>query len=505
MINTRYTTTYSVIAVFGFATLLLSALYWPTVMAMTSTWAGSETYSHCFLVIPAFLYFVWDKRSGLTGPLSPSPGFAIPLCAFGFLWLLGSLAEVALITQAAFMGMLVSLTAGLTGVAIARQLAFPLLFLFLAVPVGDELLPIMMEHTADVTVAVLRLLGFAVFREGNHFTMPSGNWSVVEACSGVRYLIASVAVGLVYAYMTYRSFYRRALFMLAAIIVPVVANWLRAILIVLLGHYSGLTIATGVDHLVYGWLFFGLVIFVMFWLGSFWREDDPVSKVAGDQRTYLINTGVWNRSAWPWGLFLLILVMVWPAWNAWSQDRLSGVEPKNEPVISAGYHLCPSCEMSLTPAFDDADHYVKQSFVGPDNEVVHLFIATYYSWGSQGEVISYKNQFVLSGDKTNRVVGRSTTPWSFITQIKTRGAVDILALDWYQVNGQPESNPVKVKIKEAMLKLTGQAFLSQYVVVFTPSDDSGKAESHLHRFLQSNLTALEAFSTTDDRLQQMSN
>src|SRR5206468_6688395 len=116
-----------------------------------------------------------------------------------------------------------------------------------------------------------------VFREGNYFTIPSGSWSVVEACSGVRYLIASFMVGTLYAYLSYRSTARRAAFIAASLVVPIVANWLRAYMIVMLGHLTNNRLAVGADHLVYGWIFFGIVMALLFWIGSRWRQDeDPL-------------------------------------------------------------------------------------------------------------------------------------------------------------------------------------------------------------------------------------
>jgi exosortase/archaeosortase family protein len=146
------------------------------------------------------------------------------------------------------------------GWAVARELTFPLLFLFFAVPVGEFMVPPMMEWTADFTVKALQLTGIPVYREGLQFVIPSGNWSVVEACSGVRYLIASFMVGTLFAYLNYRSSKRRVIFMLVSLAVPIVANWLRAYLIVMVGHLSDNKLAAGVDHLVYGWVFFGVVI-----------------------------------------------------------------------------------------------------------------------------------------------------------------------------------------------------------------------------------------------------
>ena len=113
------------------------------------------------------------------------------------------------------------------GHEMGRLLAFPLGFLFFAVPMGEALIPPMMEFTATSTVWMIQQTGIPVFREGLYFTLPSGNWSVVEACSGVRYIIASVTLGVLYAYMTYRSFWRRGLFVLASIIMPIFANSAR--------------------------------------------------------------------------------------------------------------------------------------------------------------------------------------------------------------------------------------------------------------------------------------
>ena len=84
--------------------------------------------------------------------------------------------------------------AALLGTEVARRIAFPLGFLFFAVPFGDFLTPWLVDRTADFTVVALRATGIPVFREGTEFVIPTGSWSVVQACSGIRYLMASVMV-----------------------------------------------------------------------------------------------------------------------------------------------------------------------------------------------------------------------------------------------------------------------------------------------------------------------
>jgi len=144
------------------------------------------------------------------------------------------------------------------------------------VPVGEFLIYPMMEFTAAFTVNAVRLTGIPVYWDGMFFTLPTGTWNIVEGCSGVRYIIASVTLGVLYAYLTYNSYWRRAAFILAACLVPVIANGMRAFIIVMLGHFSGMKIATGVDHLVYGWVWFGIVMFFLFWAGGFFRDDEPM-------------------------------------------------------------------------------------------------------------------------------------------------------------------------------------------------------------------------------------
>ena len=99
---------------------------------------------------------------------------------------------------------------------------------------------------------MVRMSGVPVYNDGLYIFLPSGNWLVAEACSGIRYLLASFTLGCLFAYLSYQTAAKRLLFCLASIAVPVLANGLRAYIIVMLGHLSDMTIATGVDHIIYG-------------------------------------------------------------------------------------------------------------------------------------------------------------------------------------------------------------------------------------------------------------
>lgn len=264
---------------------LLAALYFATGAAMVEIWNRSETFAHAWVVPPISAWLVWRMRSELASMAPcPAPLWLLALLPLGLLWLAGDLAAANAATQFALLGMGVALVPALLGTAVAGRMAFPLGFLFFAVPFGDFMTPWLMERTADFTVIALRATGIPVFREALEFVIPSGSWSVVQACSGIRYIMASVMVGTLFAYLNYRTNKKRWAFVGVAIVTPLVANWLRAYMIVMLGHLSGNKLAVGVDHIIYGWVFFGIIMLAMFMIGARWADPDaePVLAPADD-------------------------------------------------------------------------------------------------------------------------------------------------------------------------------------------------------------------------------
>ena len=259
----------------GLAVLGILLVYLDTAKSIVAIWVRSQTFAHGFVVIPLCLWLAWRKRAELAATTAAPwwPGLVAVLLAGG-LWFVTSLADVLGVKQFGLAFMLQAAVVSILGLRVAGVLALPIAFLLFAVPAGEVFVPTLIDWTADFTVGALRLSGVPVYREGNYFSIPSGNWSVIEACSGVRYLIASVMVGVVYASFSYRTWSRRIAFFVASILVPLAANWLRAYLIVMMAHLSNNRIAVGVDHLIYGWVFFGIVMLLLFWAGSFWAEGE---------------------------------------------------------------------------------------------------------------------------------------------------------------------------------------------------------------------------------------
>src|SRR5439155_5165478 len=153
------------------------------------------------------------------------------------------------------------------GLRLVWLLLAPLLFLFFLVPSGAFLVPSLQTVTTDIVIAGLHGLHIPVFSDGYMIEIPEGPFEIAEACAGLRFLIASTVFGCFFAVVMYRSLWRRALFILMSVFVPIVANGLRALGIIVLARLEGRASAVAADHVLYGWLFFTLVIMILIGIG----------------------------------------------------------------------------------------------------------------------------------------------------------------------------------------------------------------------------------------------
>jgi len=484
------------------AALLLLGLYRETGLAMVTIWERSGTFTHAFVVPPISLWLIWRQRAALAQLTPrPQPWMLLPLGLSALAWLLGDLGAVNALTQLALVAMLVLLVPVLLGLQVTRQLLFPLGFLFFCVPLGEFMMPLLMEGTADFTVAALRLSGIPVFREGLQFVIPSGNWSVVEACSGIRYLIASVMVGTLFAYLNYHSTRRRLIFVLVAMLVPLVANWLRAYMIVMLGHLSGNRLAVGVDHLIYGWVFFGVVMLAMFMIGARWAEPELATPVAaGSDAT---GGAAGGAQRWLPALLLSVLVLLGPqlALQGLSLGAPAAAPRLSPPTLQArGWQTMSEALTDWTPAFESPAAQVLAGYE-KDGHEVGLYLAYYAHQNYQSKLINSQNMLVRSddpiwsqvevGEQDFELAGRPLSLRSAALRsdaLLRGGHRRLTAWQFFWVDGQLTSSDLRAKAYGVRQRLLGRGDAGAAVVVFAEKGE----EAAMRSFLQDNWPALEA-------------
>jgi exosortase A len=260
----------------------LGLMFHTEVSAAIRVWIESTAYNHCFLVIPIAAYLVWDRRAALAGAVPrPMPMAALAALPISAAWFLADRVGIMEGRQLMAMCLVQLLFLTVLGWRLYRALLGPLLYLFFLVPFGAFITPFLQDITTAFTTRGLDLFGVPYYADAYSIEIPEGSFYIAEACAGLRFLIAAIAFGCLYALLMYRSPLRRALFILVSIIVPVIANGFRALGIILLGHALGSAQAVATDHVLYGWIFFSLVIFLLVLLGLPFRQDDsaPVAPV----------------------------------------------------------------------------------------------------------------------------------------------------------------------------------------------------------------------------------
>ena len=253
--------------------LVLGGLFFPECSAAVQVWMTSTAYGHCFLVLPMALYLIWDRREALRGmqaqPTAAFTWLALPIAAA---WFAAERLGIMEGRQIMALAALELLFLSVLGARLFRALSGPLLYLAFLVPFGAFLTPVLQDFTAAYSAIGLKLLGIPAYVTDLTIEFSAGTFYVAEACAGLRFLIAAVAFGVFYALLNYRSPGRRAVFIAASIIVPIMANGARALGIVVLGHILGSAEAAAADHVIYGWGFFSVIMLLLVVGGMPWRE-----------------------------------------------------------------------------------------------------------------------------------------------------------------------------------------------------------------------------------------
>ncbi len=462
--------------------LVLLLLYGGTGADMVRIWWNASTFNHCFLIAPISAWLIWQRREELARIETRGSMKGVAwLLGNGLLWSVGALSDVALAQHLAMVGFVIGLAWALLGDEVFRLLRFPLFYLYFAVPFGEFLVPHLQQLTAHVSVFLLRLTGLPVFLDDLYISIPGSRFVVAEACSGINYLIATLAVGTVFAYLSYRSWRRRAVFMLLVLLVPLLANGMRAALIVLISHYSGHRLAAGVDHFIYGWVFFGIVIALLFWIGS------RFSDVSGEAPR--ISTPVRSTGTLPLSLLLLTLLALASGRVIATAADIGIAVPAAITVPSApGWNGPVPVDSPFQAQYPGARQVVTVEYRFGEVPVL-LSLAYYPAQGQGAEAVSsvnfhyqWKRCKPLRRDTRRASLGGDevTVDEAFLGQ----APAGWLMWSWYDVRGGLTADPVAAKLHELLGRLTRRPLGSATIAIATPlSGDPAADRALLQHFL----------------------
>ncbi|MCB1845105.1 MAG: EpsI family protein [Halioglobus sp.] len=430
------------------AMLVIIAAYWASYSVMLGMWSLA-TYEYGWFVFPISGAMLWHNRIRIeNAPLSSSFPALLILCGLVFAWLFAKAVSVQVVELAAAILLIPVLVWASGGSRLFRAAMFPLLFLVLAVPTGEALVPWLMLVTADISAWLLDTVGVPAFREGMFLTLPGGQFEVADVCSGLRYLLTGTVLGILFAYLNYNSIVKRAAFVVIVAISFIVANGVRAFLVMLVASVTDMRHFTGYDHVVFGMILFALLAVALMYVGSKYADDAQETVQSRKDK---------DPDSWtfPVPMLAVLVLLTGPL----SQQIRGGetLEPAYLPVSASELPGCVRLDAWLpdwTPVMKGADRESRQSWQCGKIEL-SLFQSVYRQQQQGKELASAVN--TIWPHDWRRAARVATVELSTATRNLTVQEVIVeggersrLVWYWYDIDGYTASTPLGAKLREGL-------------------------------------------------------
>jgi exosortase A len=449
-------------------------LHWDALIAAAVTWIRSPTYSYGMLVPPVVAWLIWRQRAALRQMAPrPWPWGLVLVGGAGLIATMGQVVAALVVEQLALVAMLQTAALTIVGPRVFRRLAFPLLYLYLAVPLGDNLIAPLQAFTARFAVGALELIGVPARLDGLLIQIPSTTFHVAEACAGLRFLLASFALGLLLAWLFFRSFWQRLLFVALSIALPIAGNGLRAAGVVLAAHWGDARAAAGFDHLTYGYFFTALLLACLVGLAA--MLGVPRRAVADNSQSagrLSAASGRGGRIAMTAAAALVATLL--PALAARPAADQCPVAPiLNPPQIVAPWAAAsPAPDWRPVAANPDAELW--QGY-RRDGAAVDLYVGYYCAQRAGAEAVSQAHKltggghWLVQGQGRDRLYASAGEIPVQTTEVGFAGQ-QRLVLVWYWVNGRFTADPLAAKLLQTKAAVLGGPPSAAVIVASTPFD-----------------------------------
>ncbi|MEN2712361.1 exosortase A [Sphingomonas sp. NPDC092331] len=475
----------ALLAIFHRDTADLATIYW------TNT-----TFGHCLFIAPVIAWLVWQRRAELSevAPQGWWPGLVI-VAAGGFGWMVGDAAGVALFRHAGLALMLQGAVVTVLGPNVTRALLFPLCYMAFLVPFGDFLEGPLQDITIAMVMPMLHLFGVPASVDGVLITTSNGYFEVAEACSGAKFVIAMIAFGVLVANVCYVSWRRRAAFLVAAIVVPILANGLRAFGTIYAAWWTSVEAATGFDHIIYGWVFFALVMAAVLAIGWKWFDRDPDARWFDPAALRAVPAR--RVDAPVAGLLVLLVASLFLGWSSLNDARAAPVPARVALPEVPGWHRAPSSiRAAWSPNFPGADHFLIGRYADATGRSVDLAVAVYATQHEGRELVGFGIGAIRENDRWVKIEDLGPIRRGAALRMTGPGRVEREVVTWYRIGGVLTGSDKRVKLETLKTKLLGG---SQAGVAVLLSAEQG-SDNGAHAAIQDFLGALGPVENLADRM-----
>ncbi|TKD50923.1 exosortase A [Sphingomonas baiyangensis] len=420
----------------------LAGIYW-----------NSTTFGHCLFVLPIVGWLVWQRRADLPAVPVAAWAPALAIVAGGaFVWFAGAVAGVALARHLGLVLMLQGAVVTLLGIQATRALLFPIAYLLFLVPFGEFLEAPLQDFTVTLMMPLLHVVRIPAQVDGVLITTPAGYFEVAEACSGAKFVIAMLAYGVLAANVCFVSWRRRLGFLGIAIVIPMLANVLRAWGTIVAAELTSVEAATGLDHIVYGWVFFALVMAMVLAAGWRWFDRDPDASWFDPTR---LQSPVRGRIDAGLALAAILMIAGGAAGAAHAIAERHATLPAriDLPQVPGWTRVAVDTQAPFVPNYPGADHFVYGRYADDRGVRVDLAVALYGAQHEGKEMVGFGIGPIAENDRWIRIDDLPPLMGGAALRMTHAGPVNRETVTWNHIGAIVTGDPQRVKLETLRVKL----------------------------------------------------
>jgi exosortase A len=226
------------------------------------------TYSHAYLIpiISIYLYWILFNEGKLQFRKNLNPLSIISAIVLGYALFTFSLAQFPFGYRVTLILFITSIIAIIFKPTL--KVLFPSLFLIFLIPVWGVLTSVLQNISTTAVTIIMGYTNIPTYVEGNTISIPPGVFEIAGGCSGLRYLLVSLAISSLFIFLNIKKASHGALFLFVAIIGALVTNWLRITGLILIGYNTNMESTLMADHNTFGWYLYVPFMVVLFYFGQ---------------------------------------------------------------------------------------------------------------------------------------------------------------------------------------------------------------------------------------------
>ena len=475
---------------FGIVAAGCVLLFLASWQALAGRWVQwSFGYDHGWLIAALSAWLVWRERNVLAAGRPCWPGLIVVAGAAAG-WLLARAADVGIGQEILLPVLLWGATLTVFGPVAARALAFPLGFLYFAIPIWDFVNPFLQAATTAVVGALLAVTGVTSLVEGNIVTIPAGRFEIAGGCAGVAFFMTAGALAALYGHLHYDGRWGRRLLLLAiAFGGAIVLNWVRVYIVIIAGHLTDMQhYLVRVDHYTFGWALFTVALLPFYAIA---RRIEPALTAQEHEHKYELGATATRPPASPQAtvvaavVALAVLAAAPLAWHfaASAADRQAQLAATPAlPQAAAGWQLEGNAPTGWRPAYVGADAELGARY-RQDDTAVDLWIVFYATQAQGKELVYYDNRIAAPAawriESTQRAAGRE--PANDTVLVDASGDRRLVRW-WYQVGGRRSASDLVAKLQQVAARLAGHPAAALVAFSTTCKIDCAAAAATLDAF-----------------------